>query len=94
MPTAYRHAVFHSLRVASVDRLTEDSVAITFDVPDELREEFRFNAGQHLSVRAAGLGEDVRRNYSICDRRAAADRGEAHPGGSVLRLRGRTASGR
>jgi ring-1,2-phenylacetyl-CoA epoxidase subunit PaaE len=66
MPTAYRHAVFHSLRVASVDRLTEDSVAITFDVPDELREEFRFNAGQHLSVRAAGLGEDVRRNYSIC----------------------------
>ena len=66
MPTAHRHAVFHSLRVASVDRLTEDSVAITFDVPDELREEFRFNAGQHLSVRAAGLGEDVRRNYSIC----------------------------
>jgi len=66
MPTAYRHAVFHSLRVASVDRLTEDSVAITFDVPEELQEEFRFNAGQHLSVRAAGLGEDVRRNYSIC----------------------------
>ena len=26
-----RHAVFHPLRVASVDRLTEDSVAITFD---------------------------------------------------------------
>ena len=66
-PTARRrHAVFHPLRVASVDRLTEDSVAITFDVPEELREEFRFNAGQHLSVRAAGLGDDVRRNYSIC----------------------------
>ena len=47
-----RHAVFHPLRVASVDRLTEDSVAITFDVPEELRDEFRFNPGQHLSVRA------------------------------------------
>ena len=58
--------MFHPLRVASVDRLTEDSVAITFDVPDELRDEFRFNPGQHLSVRAAALGEDVRRNYSIC----------------------------
>ena len=45
-----RHAVFHPLRVASVDRLTEDSVAITFDVPEELRDEFRFNPGQHLSV--------------------------------------------
>ena len=61
-----RHAVFHPLRVASVDRLTEDSVAITFEVPDELRDEFRFNAGQHLSVRAPGLGDEVRRNYSIC----------------------------
>ena len=61
-----RHALFHPLRVASVDRLTEDSVAITFDVPEELREEFRFNPGQHLSVRAPSLGADVRRNYSIC----------------------------
>jgi len=47
-----RHAVFHPLRVASVDRLTEDSVAITFHVPEELRDEFRFKPGQHLSVRA------------------------------------------
>jgi len=61
-----RHAVFHQLRVAAVDRLTEDSVAITFDVPEELRDEFRFNPGQHLSVKAASLGDDVRRNYSIC----------------------------
>jgi ring-1,2-phenylacetyl-CoA epoxidase subunit PaaE len=61
-----RHAVFHQLRVASVDQLTEDSIAITFDVPAELSNEFRFNAGQHLSIRASALGDDVRRNYSIC----------------------------
>lgn len=61
-----RHAVFHPLRVASVERLTEDAVAVTFDVPEELRQEFRFNAGQHLSVKSTALGEDVRRNYSIC----------------------------
>jgi len=65
-PPGRRHAVFHPLRVASIDRLTEDSVAITFDVPEELRDEFRFNPGQHLSVRAEALGADVRRNYSIC----------------------------
>ena len=63
---ARRHAVFHPLRVAAVERLTEDAVAVTFDVPDELRSEFAFNPGQHLSVRAAALGDDVRRNYSIC----------------------------
>ena len=65
-PTSRRHAVFHQLRVAAVDRLTEDSVAITFTVPPELREQFRFNPGQHLSVKADALGDEVRRNYSIC----------------------------
>lgn len=63
---ARRHAVFHPLRVASVDRLTDDAVAITFDVPPDLREEFRFRAGQHLTVRSPALPGDVRRNYSIC----------------------------
>lgn len=61
-----RHAVFHPLRVASVERLTDDAVAVTFDVPEHLREEFRFLPGQHLSVRSPELGDHVRRNYSIC----------------------------
>ncbi len=52
--------------VGAVERLTADSVAITFDVPDELRDEFRFQAGQHLTVRTDLGGEGVRRNYSIC----------------------------
>ncbi len=49
-----------------MDRLTDDAVAITFQVPPELRAEFAFAAGQHVSVRVPGLGDDVRRNYSIC----------------------------
>ena len=56
-------ARFHRLPVAAIDPVTDDSVAITFAVPDELREEFTFTPGQHLSLR----GEDgVRRSYSIC----------------------------
>jgi ring-1,2-phenylacetyl-CoA epoxidase subunit PaaE len=61
-----RRSVFHPLRVACVERLTDDAVAITFDVPPELREEFRFQAGQHVSIRSPVVGDDVRRNYSIC----------------------------
>ncbi len=60
------HAVFHPLTVASIEPLTEDSVAITFDVPDELREDYAFSHGQHLTVRTELAGDDVRRNYSIC----------------------------
>jgi len=54
---------FHSLRIAAIDELTDDSVALTFAVPPALAEEFRFAPGQHLSIRG---GDDVRRSYSLC----------------------------
>jgi ring-1,2-phenylacetyl-CoA epoxidase subunit PaaE len=57
---------FHPLPIERVDRETRDAIAITFDVPDALREQFRFEAGQHLTLRADIGGEDVRRSYSIC----------------------------
>ena len=65
---------FHSLRVARVDPLTDDAVAITFDVPDDLREAYAFTPGQHLTIRG---DDDERRSYSICvaaQRRHAAHR--------------------
>ena len=57
---------FHSLPVASVERETRDAIAITFDVPEALRDRFRFEPGQHLTLRTEIDGEDVRRSYSIC----------------------------
>jgi ring-1,2-phenylacetyl-CoA epoxidase subunit PaaE len=58
---------FHSLAVAEVERLTEDAVAVRFDVPPDLRETFEFRAGQHLTVRRLVPGKpEVRRSYSIC----------------------------
>ncbi len=60
------HSVFHPLAVAAIDPVTEDSVAITFAVPDELREDYAFTQGQHLTIRTNLAGDDVRRNYSIC----------------------------
>lgn len=57
---------FHRLRVAKVDRLCEDAVAITFAVPDELAEVFAFRAGQYLTLRQDVEGVEERRSYSIC----------------------------
>lgn len=65
---ARRHAVFHPLSVSAVDRLTDDAVAVTFEVPDDLRDEYDFIHGQHLTIRTWVDGEEVRRNYSICSR--------------------------
>jgi len=61
-----RKAPFHALRVSRVDRLTDDSAAVTFEVPEELREEFDFAAGQSLTLRRMVDGREERRNYSIC----------------------------
>ena len=56
---------FHPLRVARVDRETRDAVAITFAGPDDLRDLYRFEPGQHLTLRTKVDGADVRRSYSI-----------------------------
>ena len=71
-PAPARHrARFHPLRVASVERLTDDAAAVTFEVPEDLRDEYVFLPGQHLTVRATIAGEDVRQSYSICQSRNA-----------------------
>ena len=57
---------FHKLRVAEVKRETPDAVSVRLELPEELRETFRFRAGQHLTFRREIGGEEVRRNYSLC----------------------------
>jgi ring-1,2-phenylacetyl-CoA epoxidase subunit PaaE len=57
---------FHRLPIARVDPETRDAVAITFAVPEMLREQFRYAQGQHLTLRANVGGADLRRSYSIC----------------------------
>jgi ring-1,2-phenylacetyl-CoA epoxidase subunit PaaE len=61
-----RHSVFHTLRVCDVERLTDDAVAVSFAVPPELGADYAYTQGQHVTVRTAAAGDDVRRNYSIC----------------------------
>ncbi len=57
---------FHELTVAQVDRLCADAAAVTFDVPAQLAEDFRFAPGQSLTLRRFVGGRDERRSYSIC----------------------------
>ena len=57
---------FHALKVAAIVPETADANSIRFEIPEELREEFAFKAGQHLTLRATIDGEEVRRNYSLC----------------------------
>lgn len=55
-------SLFHELTVSQVEPLTPVSVAMTFNVPPDLRPAFAFRAGQHVTIRDG----ELRRSYSIC----------------------------
>ncbi len=57
---------FHSLIIAEVIPETAEAHSIRFDVPEELRETFKFKPGQHLTLKAEIGDEEIRRNYSLC----------------------------
>lgn len=59
-------ARFHKLKVQDVYKETDECTVITFDVPDNLAQEFKFRQGQHLTLKADINGEDTRRSYSLC----------------------------
>jgi ring-1,2-phenylacetyl-CoA epoxidase subunit PaaE len=56
---------FHDLVVSSVDSITDDSAAITLEVPPELADAYEFTPGQHLTFRLQHEGAEIRRTFSI-----------------------------
>ncbi len=65
-PEQRRVTRFHPLEIADLRQETGDSVSLAFAVPEALREEFVFQPGQYLTLRAIIGGEECRRSYSIC----------------------------
>jgi ring-1,2-phenylacetyl-CoA epoxidase subunit PaaE len=57
---------FHRLRIREVRPETDDSVSVAFEVPQPLREAYRFVQGQFLTLREQIGGEELRRSYSVC----------------------------
>jgi ring-1,2-phenylacetyl-CoA epoxidase subunit PaaE len=57
---------FHRLTISEIRRETPDAVSLAFSVPASLRDDYRYEPGQYLTVRATIDGEEVRRSYSIC----------------------------
>ena len=55
-----------SLAVSQIERVTADSVKISFVIPQELKFSFDFFAGQYISLEKEIEGKLVRRAYSIC----------------------------
>ncbi|MDY8134592.1 1,2-phenylacetyl-CoA epoxidase subunit PaaE [Aquimarina sp. 2201CG5-10] len=56
---------FYTIKVSEINKETKDCTAITFDIPEELKEKFAYKQGQHLTLKTIIDGEDVRRSYSL-----------------------------
>ena len=57
---------FHRLTVDDLHRESADAISMTFAIPRDLAEDYRFAPGQYLTLRTTLDGEEVRRSYSIC----------------------------
>ncbi len=57
---------FHNIKVSEVRRETDDTVSVAFEIPDELKVEYQFLAGQYLTLKTIIDGEEIRRSYSLC----------------------------
>lgn len=57
---------FHRLAIADVRRETAESVSIAFAVPEGLRDAYRFEHGQNVTLKTTIAGDEIRRCYSIC----------------------------
>lgn len=57
---------FYSVKVKEKIKITDVSVKLSFDIPDELKDEFRFIPGQYINLAVRLQGHDIRRSYSIC----------------------------
>lgn len=58
---------FHALSILEKKNLTPDAISLSFQLPSELAETFRFEAGQYLTLQAQINGQEVRRAYSLCE---------------------------
>jgi ring-1,2-phenylacetyl-CoA epoxidase subunit PaaE len=57
---------FHPLTVRDIRKETDDCISVSFDIPPDLSDAFRFRQGQNITLRKQLKGEELRRNYSIC----------------------------
>ena len=57
---------FFKLSIKEVRRETKEAVSVAFNVPSELKPNYKFTAGQYITLKLTLDGQEIRRAYSIC----------------------------
>lgn len=56
---------FHRLKIAKKEELTKNTFSLEFGIPENLKENFRFDAGQFVSIRFQAHGKEIINDYSM-----------------------------
>ncbi|MCM4155027.1 ferredoxin--NADP reductase [Gramella sp. AN32] len=57
---------FYPLKIKEIIRETPQAVSLSFEIPENLKEEFSFEAGQYITIKANTENGEIRRAYSLC----------------------------
>lgn len=57
---------FHKLTISEVKKITPTAVSVSFQIPTELENIFKYKPGQYVTLKHHINGKEVRRAYSIC----------------------------
>ncbi|CAL68220.1 ferredoxin--NADP reductase [Christiangramia forsetii] len=57
---------FYPLKIKEIIRETSQAVSLSFEIPENLKEEFSFSAGQYITIKTRADGDELRRAYSLC----------------------------
>lgn len=57
---------FYKLAIKNIIKETPDAVSIIFDIPSTIQQDFKFIAGQYITIKTTINGEEIRRAYSLC----------------------------
>jgi len=56
---------FHRLKIAKKENLTKNTFSLEFEIPEDLKENFKFEAGQFVSVKFQAYGHEIINDYSV-----------------------------
>lgn len=54
------------LTITKIEKITTDSVVLSFAIPTDLKDSFTYKAGQYLTLQFTINGKEERRAYSLC----------------------------
>jgi len=59
-------STFHKLSIKNYIQETANAVSLIFDIPEHLKDNFSFKAGQYVTLKTTIEAKEIRRSYSIC----------------------------